>query len=209
FGGFHMLLREGADHEQLDQVMEQWGWPMGPAWLTDVVGLDIAVHAGDVVANGFPDRLQLDYQSATHLLLESGRYGQKNGKGYYQYEKDEKGRPQKSADPEVKQMLAEHAVESKTFSEDELVTRMMVPMATEIARCLEDGIVGSPQEADQALLYGLGFPRFRGGICRWMDETGLARICEMADQYAHLGGIYQPTDTMRRMAENGDTWYGS
>ena len=207
FGGFHMLMREGADHTELDRVMEQWGWPMGPAYLSDVVGLDTAVHAGDVVAEGFADRLKLDYKSSTHVMVENGRYGQKNGKGYYKFEKNDKGRLQKLEDPETRALLADHVAGPGSFSDDEIVARMMIPMATEMARCLEEGIVGSPQEADQALIYGLGFPTFRGGICRWMDEVGLAEICAMADKYAHLGGMYHPTETMRAMARDGKTYY--
>lgn len=207
FGGFHMLMREGADHVQVDQAMEKWGWPMGPAYLSDVVGLDTAVHAGDVVANGFADRLLLDYKSTTHALVEAGRFGQKNGKGYYKFEKNDKGRLEKLVDSEVKALFAPHVAATRSFNDEEIVARVMIPMATEMARCLEEGIAGSPQEADQALLSGLGFPAFRGGICRWMDELGLAEICAMADKYAHLGGMYHPTETMRAMARDGKTYY--
>ena len=77
----------------------------------------------------------------------------------------------------------------------------------EMARCLEEGIVGSPTEADMALIYGLGFPSFRGGICRWMDEIGLAEICALGDQYSHISPLYEPTDRMRAMAANGETFY--
>jgi 3-hydroxyacyl-CoA dehydrogenase/enoyl-CoA hydratase/3-hydroxybutyryl-CoA epimerase/enoyl-CoA isomerase len=207
FGGFHMLMREGADHEQVDQAMETWGWPMGPAYLSDVVGLDTAVHAGDVVADGFADRLLLDYKSSTHVMVEAGRFGQKNGRGYYKFEKNDKKRLEKLVDPETKALLADYVAAPKSFSEEEIVARMMIPMATEMARCLEEGVVGSPQEADQALLYGLGFPPFRGGICRWMDEVGLAKICAMADKFSHLGGMYHPTEAMRAMAKEGKTYY--
>ena len=78
-----------------------------------------------------------------------------------------------------------------------------------MARCLEEGIVGSPTEADMALIYGLGFPSFRGGICRWMDEIGLAEICALGDQYSHISPLYQPTARMRAMAAKGETFYSS
>ena len=84
---------------------------------------------------------------------------------------------------------------------------MMLPMATEMARCLEEGIVGTPAEADLALLYGLGFPPFRGGIFRWMDTVGLAFIAEASKQFAHLGKSYELTDGMQAMLADGKTYY--
>lgn len=203
FGGFHLLLHEGADYEAVDRAMEAWGWPMGPAWLLDVVGLDTAVHAGEVVAEAFPDRLAFDFPTATRRLVEAGRLGQKNRLGYYAYEEGEGGRLERRPDPEVARLFGPR----RSFAADEIVARLMLPMAIEMARCLEEGVVESPQEADLALLLGLGFPRFRGGICRWMDELGLARVCELADRYAHLGPLYHPTERMRAMAASGATFY--
>ena len=83
FAGFHMLLRDGADFMAVDKVMEKFGWPMGPAYLMDVVGMDTAVHAAGVMAEGFPDRMKPDFQNTTQLLVEAKRYGQKTGAGYY------------------------------------------------------------------------------------------------------------------------------
>lgn len=208
FAGFNMLVRDGADFEQVDRVMEAWGWPMGPAYLLDVVGIDVAVHAADVVADGFPDRLKMDFEQASHLMYQHQRLGQKNGRGFYQYNRDEKGRLVKTADPETRKILAPHVAPQREFSDEEIIARMMVPMATEMARCLDEQVVGSAAEADMALLYGLGFPRFRGGICRWLDEVGMAAFCAMADAHGALGGLYQPTDSMRTMAEKGGSYYG-
>ncbi len=207
FAGFNLLLRDGADFEQVDRVMEAWGWPMGPAYLLDVVGIDVAVHAADVVAAGYPDRLAMDFQQASHLMYQHQRFGQKNGVGFYRYERDDKGRPRKTPDPQTRQLLAPHVAPSRAFSDDEIIARMMVPMATEMARCLDEKVVGSPEEADMAVLYGIGFPRFRGGVCRWMDEVGMAALCAMADAHADLGGLYVPTGSMRQMAANGAGFY--
>ena len=80
-------------------------------------------------------------------------------------------------------------------------------MATEMARCLEEGVVASPAEADVALLNGVGFPAFRGGLVRWMDEVGLAKLCQLSDRYAALGEGYQATPTMRAMAASDSTYY--
>ena len=85
--------------------------------------------------------------------------------------------------------------------------RMMLPMATEMARCLEDDIVGTPAEADMALIYGLGFPPFRGGIFRWIDSVGLDRIAEASKKFSELGKTYELTDGMHARLADGTTYY--
>ena len=77
----------------------------------------------------------------------------------------------------------------------------------EMVHCLEEGIVASPAEADMSLVYGVGFPVFHGGICRWMDEVGLQEICDRADKYTHLGELYRPTEKLRQMAASGELFY--
>ncbi|WP_445359948.1 fatty acid oxidation complex subunit alpha FadB [Microbulbifer sp. EKSA005] len=208
FAGFSMLVRDGADFQAVDKVMERWGWPMGPAYLMDVVGIDTGVHAESVMAEGFPDRMGKTFTAASDVMYETGRYGQKNNKGFYNYEQDKKGRPKKVATEESYELLKPHVAERREFEKDEIIERMMVPMATELARCLEEGIVDSPAEADMALIYGIGFPPFRGGIFAWLDSIGLDEFVKIADKYADLGELYKPTDRMREMAASGKTYYG-
>ncbi|WP_231882527.1 3-hydroxyacyl-CoA dehydrogenase family protein, partial [Oleiphilus sp. HI0061] len=88
FGGFAALVRDGADFQRVDKIMEKFGWPMGPAYLLDVVGMDTAIHAGEVMAEGFPDRMKNEFRTAMEVMFEDGRYGQKNDKGFYTYELD-------------------------------------------------------------------------------------------------------------------------
>ena len=80
-------------------------------------------------------------------------------------------------------------------------------MATEMARCLEEGIVESAAEADLALLYGLGFPPFRGGVFRWMDAVGLAHIAKASQKFASLGKAYELTQGMQDKLAAGETYY--
>ncbi|WHI47813.1 fatty acid oxidation complex subunit alpha FadB [Microbulbifer sp. VAAF005] len=208
FAGFSMLVRDGADFQAVDKVMERWGWPMGPAYLMDVVGIDTGVHAESVMAEGFPERMGKTFTAASDVMYEAGRYGQKNNKGFYNYEQDKKGRPKKVATEESYELLKPHVAERREFEKDEIIERMMVPMATELSRCLEEGIVDSPAEADMALIYGIGFPPFRGGIFAWLDSIGLDEFVKIADKYADLGELYKPTDRMREMAASGKTYYG-
>jgi 3-hydroxyacyl-CoA dehydrogenase/enoyl-CoA hydratase/3-hydroxybutyryl-CoA epimerase/enoyl-CoA isomerase len=207
FGGFNMLLRDGADFQAVDKVMERWGWPMGPAYLMDVVGIDTGVHAANVMAEGFPDRMQPDFKSATEVMFELERFGQKNGKGFYEYVEDKRGKPQKTVNEEVYGMIADVVSERVEFEREDIIARMMLPMAIEMARCVEEGIVGTVAEADLALVYGVGFPPFRGGIFRWMDTVGLPHIKEMSDKFADLGKAYELTDRMNEMLANGETYY--
>lgn len=207
FAGFAMLVRDGAQFPAVDKVMERWGWPMGPAYLMDVVGLDTGVHAEAVMAQGFPQRMNKTFKAATDILYEAKRLGQKNNKGFYNYEPDKKGKPTKVEAPEVADLLAPHVAPAKEFDEQTVIARMMVPMATELARCLEEGIVATPYEADMALVYGLGFPPFRGGVFKWLDRIGMQAFVEMAKPFADLGKLYEPTPGMLEMAKNNQKYY--
>ena len=207
FAGFHMLLRDGADFQAVDKAMERFGWPMGPAYLMDVVGMDTAVHAAEVMAEGFPDRMRPDFKATTAMLVEAGRLGQKNGKGYYVYAPDKKGRPKKSVDATTYELIAPVVAQRRDFTADEIVARCMLPMVNEIARCLEEKIVSTPYEADMALIYGIGFPPFRGGACRYVDQTGAANFVALCDKYASLGKLYEAPGLLRDMAASGRKFF--
>jgi 3-hydroxyacyl-CoA dehydrogenase/enoyl-CoA hydratase/3-hydroxybutyryl-CoA epimerase/enoyl-CoA isomerase len=207
FAGFHMLLRDGADFQAVDKAMERFGWPMGPAYLMDVVGMDTAVHAAEVMAEGFPDRMRPDFKATTAVLVEAGRLGQKNGKGYYVYAPDKKGRPKKSVDATTYELIAPVVAQRRDFTADEIVARCMLPMVNEIARCLEEKIVSTPYEADMALIYGIGFPPFRGGACRYVDQTGAANFVALCDKYASLGKLYEAPKLLRDMAASGRKFF--
>jgi len=208
FGGFSGLVEHGVDFERADKIMERFGWPMGPAYLLDVVGIDTAVHASDVMAEGFPDRMAHEGKSAIQVMLDNQRLGQKNGKGFYVYEEDRKGKPKKVHDDEAHRLVAEVVRETRELSDDEIIARMMVPLCMETVRCLDEGIVGSPAEADMALIYGIGFPPFRGGALRYIDAMGVAEFVALAERLAsELGALYAPTTRLKEMAANGGRFY--
>ena len=208
FGAFNLLLRDGGDPVIIDKVMERFGWPMGPAYLLDVVGLDVAQHAGQVMAEGMPDRFGVDFRSAAEVLFESGRFGQKTGKGFYKYELDKRGKVRKSPDPELKSLLEPVVSAGQTFETQETIARLMVPMCNEAVRCLDEQIVGTPAELDMALILGIGFPPFRGGALRYIDQMGPAEYCQIADGLASLGAVYQVPDSLRRLAREGNRYFG-
>lgn len=207
FAGFSGLLRDGADFQKVDKVMENFGWPMGPARLLDVVGMDTGKHAQEVMAEGYPDRMKGDFKTAMDVLFENKRFGQKTGAGFYLYQPDKKGKPKQQVDESVYDLLAGVCAERKEFAEDEIIARMMVPLCLETVRALQDGIVETPQEADMALIMGIGFPVFRGGALKYMDRMGLDKFVELADKYSAVSPLCQVPGKLRAMAGAGDTFY--
>jgi len=203
FAGFELLLRDGVSYERIDKAMEKWGWPMGPALLIDVVGIDTCVHADHVLAEAYPDRMRHEGQSSTEAMLAAGRLGQKNGRGFYGWKPEKKGPPSKQSDPEAQAIVAALAKEEADPSDAEIVLRMMLPMLLESSRVLEEGIVATPVEVDMALVYGLGFPPFRGGIFRWADAETPAALVAAAEKHRALGPLYAPTQQLLTLAAAG------
>ncbi len=208
FHGFSLLLKDGADFTAVDKLMEKFGWPMGPAYLLDVVGIDTAVHAAHVMAEGFPDRMKKEFKDSIEVLFEAKRLGQKNGKGFYVYSEDKKGKPKKDVDPATYELIKGVVADKREFDKQEIIDRMMIPMIIETVRCLEEKIVGTAAEADMGLVYGIGFPPFRGGALKYLDSVGLANFVARCDQFKALGKLYEPTATMREMAAKNAKYYG-
>lgn len=209
FAGFVKLVADGVDFQRIDKVMEKFGWPMGPAFLLDVVGIDTGQHADAVMAAAFPDRMSHSSKSAIEAMYEAKRFGQKNGKGFYQYVPDKKGYPKKEIDPAAMEVLKPiiHGDKNSSVTDQEIIERMMLPLILECSRCLEEKVVGSATETDMALIYGLGFPPFRGGALRYADSLGIANLCKMAEKYTSLGKLYEPTAQMRELASSGKSFY--
>ena len=210
FSGFDKLIGDGGNPQQIDKVMEKFGWPMGPAYLLDVVGLDTGTHAAAVMAEGFPDRMSSGEGSVIDAMYKAERFGQKNGVGFYKYELDRKGKPKKLPDPAGDAVVKSVQKQGqKEFDASEILDRLMIPLYIETARCVEDNIVSSPAEADMGLVYGVGFPPFRGGALQDVDKQGLANFCKNAEKYEALGPLYHPTAKMREMAANNTSFYST
>ncbi|MEP6501727.1 MAG: fatty acid oxidation complex subunit alpha FadB [Betaproteobacteria bacterium] len=206
--GFLQLIGDGADFEKIDRVLEAFGWPMGPAYLEDVIGMDTGSHVSDLISAGYAERMPPLERDALRLMVRNERYGQKNGIGFYKYEVDPAGKPRRSVAADTRELLATLQLNGpRDFSDAEIVDRTMLPMIIEAAHALEDGVVASPAELDMALLLGIGFPAYLGGALKYADWLGLAEVVRRADQYAALGGMYVPTAAMRAMAAEGRTYY--
>jgi len=191
------LLEAGHRIDDLDRAMVEWGMPMGPMRLADEVGLDVAAKVGHIMTEAFPDRLQ--FPEWFDRLPESGRLGLKNGRGIYRYQ----GRKAKEVDPAVYREIGVQPTVREPDLEA-LAERMVLPMVNEAARCLDEGIVDGPGPLDLAMIFGTGFPPFRGGLCRWADGIGLEKVVERLERLA--GGVaprLAPSEALRRFAAAG------
>jgi len=160
------------------------------------------------MAAGFPDRMKYDFTTAVDLLYKAERYGQKNGAGFYRYETDKRGKLKKMSDAATADIIKSTVVDQVELSDEQILERMMIPMCIETVRCLDEGIVGGPADADIGLIYGIGFPPFRGGVLHYMDTIGMSNFCAMCDKYTELGDLYRPTASMRAMAADGKSFFG-
>jgi 3-hydroxyacyl-CoA dehydrogenase/enoyl-CoA hydratase/3-hydroxybutyryl-CoA epimerase len=191
------LLDEGHRIEDIDRAMTDWGLPVGPMALTDEVGIDVAAHVARFMAGAFADRLTMP--DWLEKLPEHDRRGVKNGRGLYRYD----GRARQAPDPEVYPLLG---LDPRIANPDTaaLADRMVLPMVNETARCLEETVVRSAADVDLALIYGTGFPPFRGGLCRWADQQGLNHLVAALERLeGNLGPRFHPSDALRDTAKAG------
>ena len=201
---FTKLVSEGVDFRQIDRVMEAMGWPMGPALLQDVVGMDTGAHVIETISAGYPDRMTHDWPDAVVAMSGAGRLGQKSGKGFYAWSRDDNGRLRKQDDPDADALIESiRTAPPREASDTEIEERMMLALVLEAIHALEDNAVGTAAELDMALVMGIGLPVHMGGALAWADWTGLPEIVAMCDRYENLGPAYRATEDLRRRAETG------
>jgi 3-hydroxyacyl-CoA dehydrogenase/enoyl-CoA hydratase/3-hydroxybutyryl-CoA epimerase/3-hydroxyacyl-CoA dehydrogenase/enoyl-CoA hydratase/3-hydroxybutyryl-CoA epimerase/enoyl-CoA isomerase len=202
-----LLLCEGADIAAVDKAAKSFGMPMGPITLYDVVGLDVAVHAGRTMAEAFPDRVVP--ATLVQQLVDRGRIGQKVGKGFFDYGTPKPGKPPRGTNStEVAQLIgACRKSGPQKFSSGQLIDRLFLPMLVEATRALEDGIVPDVRDVDLGLILGIGFPPFHGGLFFWADCVGAGKIVEKLSQYATLGKRYEPTAMLTKLAASNSKFY--
>ncbi len=198
------LLSEGVPIDAIERAAKSFGMPMGPLTLYDMVGLDTAEHAGRIMIDAFPDRLHASPILAA--MLAAGRMGRKNGKGFFDYQ-NKKGKA--APDPAVEQLLDAHRTAGDTPpSRDQLTDRLFLPMLQEATLILQEGLVRDPRDIDLSLIFGLGFPPFRGGLLFWADRQGATSIVNRLESLVHLGERFEPAEMLRRLASQGGVFYG-
>lgn len=196
------MLEEGYAVADLDHSMRRFGMPMGPFEVVDEVGLDVAHKVAGVLSAAFPDRMQPS--AALEKLLAAGRLGRKNGRGFYRHQ----GR-KRTPDRSVRGLLGLSHVR-RPVSVDALSERMVLAMINEAARCVEEGIVAGPDQVDLAMIFGAGFPPWRGGVLRHADAVGLTAIVDrLRSLKAEKGPRFEPSALLAAKAERGESFTGA
>jgi 3-hydroxyacyl-CoA dehydrogenase len=189
------IILEGATPAQVDRVLFDFGFPMGPFAMSDLAGLDIGWKEENSKGETLRD-----------LMCESGRRGQKNGRGYYTYDPETRAA---TPDPEVEQIIKDFAIgkgiEQRQVSDQEVLERCLYPMVNEGAKILEEGIAIRGSDIDVTWVNGYGWPVYRGGPMHWADSVGLAEIVEKIKGYNEsLGGRHwEPSPLLERLAAEG------
>jgi len=193
-----LMLLEGASMNAVDKVAVNFGMPVGPVALYDLVGIDTACFAGNVLAQASGDRAVKS--SLLENMLEAGLLGKKSGAGFRKFV-GKKAKPVEN--PEFKPILEKNRIDNRKLGDEEIQDRLFLSMLLEATRALEDGIVSEPAHVDMGLILGIGFPPFRGGILRWCEAEGPGKMLDRVAKYTSLGQRFEPTETLMNMAKSG------
>ncbi len=196
------LISDGAPIKLIERASKDFGMPMGPLALYDMVGIDTSFYAGRVMWEAFPDRITAS--PILPALIKAGRLGQKSGSGFFRY-KDKHGRGE--PDPALDKLIAAYIRGSRGFTQEEVTSRLFLPMVLEATRILEEKIVRDVRDVDLGVIFGLGFPPFKGGLLFWADTVGAAKIVEMLKPLERLGERTKPTPMLLEMARTGRKFY--
>src|SRR5438046_7144046 len=197
-----IMLEEGALPEQVDKVMIDFGYPLGPFAVSDLSGLDIGYDTRKRRAAHYPNYRK---QPIADRIVEAGRLGQKNGKGWCRYEPGDRT---PYPDPEVtgiiKETAAEMGVPQREFTDDEILKRLLFASVNEACRILGAGNALRASDIDVMWLYGFGFPRYRGGLMFWADGIGVREVYnQIAAWHQRYGERWAPSPLLRRLADSG------
>jgi len=202
------LLTEGASVEQIDEALVGWGFPVGPITLLDEVGIDVAAHVGPIMLGAFGERMAPP--PTAERLIEDGRKGRKNGRGFYLYG-DAAPKKGKRVDTTVYQTLGlpvPNAKADPVVPASEIQQRCSLQMINEALRCWGEGILRSPRDGDIGAIFGLGFPPFTGGPFRHVDRVGADRLLSQIEAYHdRFGARFEPAPALVEMAKSGEHCY--
>ena len=205
-GGF--LLDEGCTPEQVDKAIEKFGFAMGPFRMGDLAGNDIGWA---IRKRRYVEKPDMKYSKTADLLCEKGRFGQKVGKGWYDYVP---GKRDAIPNAEVVQMIEEHrkalGIAPRKISDEEIVQRLVFSLVNEAAHILEEGIANKASDIDVVYIFGYGFPVHRGGPLNYANEVGLFNVVQAMKRFAKNplddAQFWQPAPLLARLAAEGKTF---
>jgi 3-hydroxyacyl-CoA dehydrogenase/enoyl-CoA hydratase/3-hydroxybutyryl-CoA epimerase len=195
------LLEEGTPPEEIDAAAEEFGMPMGPIALTDEVGIDVGYHVARHLAASFPDRMGVP--PILEGVFAAGLRGKKTGAGLYLHDGDRR-RPNPALDAILDGARRARGIAVRRADRAEMIDRLFLPMVAEAAWCLAEGVVESPNDVDVGMIYGTGFPPFRGGLLRWADSLGAAACVRRLEGLTSRHGTrFDPGEPLRAVAARG------
>ncbi len=204
-GGSVFLVADGVEGRIIEEAMMDFGMPMGPATLADLTGIDINYHVNKTFEQRLGERYKI--HPLTERIYQTGCYGRKTGSGYFIYQ-GKTVTPNPKIAEVVQQYWKENAVSPKKISYQEVVDTMLAQAINEAALMIEEGICDRPWDMDLAMIYGTGFPPYRGGILRYADKWGVKNVYEkllaLEKQY---GFRFRPAKLLKEMAEANKTFY--
>jgi 3-hydroxyacyl-CoA dehydrogenase len=198
----NIMLEEGALPEQVDKVMVDFGYPIGPFATADLSGLDIGYDTRKRRAQHYPNYRK---QPIADRIVEAGRLGQKTGAGWYRYEPgDRTPHPDPEAARIIRETAAELGIEQRQFTDDEILKRLLFASVNEACKILDEGKALRASDIDVMWLHGFGFPRYRGGLMYWADTIGVREVYnQIAAWHQRYGERWAPSPFLRRLAEAG------
>src|SRR5205823_3514764 len=204
------MFQNGVSAEEIDGALLEWGMPMGPLRLIDEIGIDFTVDIAATLEKAFGER-----NRASKILQEmyaAKILGRKTGAGFYKY----KGKEQAPNPPSpgtgsavASESLRQWRQESgEKFGLENITNRLVYLMVNEAARCLEEKVVATPEDADYGMVLGTGFPVYRGGPLRYAESVGLKKVVtDMDGIHSRAGEKFAPCDLLRQHAQDGTTFY--
>ncbi|PYK16632.1 MAG: hypothetical protein DME64_02455 [Verrucomicrobia bacterium] len=213
------LFESGADAATIDNALVQWGMPMGPLRLIDEIGVDITIDIGNTLENAYGRR---DHVSSVLLWLRDGQMrGRKAGAGFYKYEGKAQtpneslaqwrralhGEPEGAEGPNIPPDWHRDPRTLSGLNEEELAKRLILLMVNEAARCVEEKVVGSPEDADYGMILGTGFAPFRGGPLRFAEHFGLKKVVDELERLAQAEEKFSPCEILKKHAGDGTKFY--
>jgi len=202
------LLEEGCTPQQVDKAVERFGFAMGPFRMGDLAGNDIGWA---IRKRRYQEKPHMKYSKTADLLCELGRYGQKTGAGWYDYQA---GKRDAIPSKLVEDMIAKHrqdlGITPRKVSDEEIVQRLVFSLVNEAAHILEEGIASKASDIDMVYLTGYGFPMHRGGPMLYADQVGLFNVAQTMSRFAKNplddGAFWQPAPLLARLAAEGKSF---